>query len=179
MATEANKKKNLIIGACAGVAAIIAIVLVVVFVVNRKPALNDDYFKSDGSKYVINMITGSEDSDDYTPLKTHIVYEYSGDSITGLKSYYEYKTEDLAKLSYEAYKAVGESDDSSFKSVEQDGKFVIITAKEDDYKSLTTEQIKQQVELYEKYSNGNYEEEETEDTTEEPTEESTEETVEE
>ncbi|MBR5647851.1 hypothetical protein IKW73_02870 [Candidatus Saccharibacteria bacterium] len=147
MATEANKK-NLIAGICAGVAAII-IVIVAVCVLNKGPVLNDDFFKSDGSKYVLTMETGNVDSsDEYTPLKTHIVYNYSGDSITGLKSYYEYSTTEAANTAYEAYKALTEEEASSFAEVKVDGKYLIITANKEDYENLSAAEVKEQIEFY-------------------------------
>lgn len=156
MAEEGKSKKPLILGIAAGVVVIaIAIVLVVVFVINKK-GLGDDYFVSDGSKYVLNMdtsdiIDGEAGNSDYTPVKTHVVYEYSGDTITNLKSYYEYKDEETAKLAYEAYQEYDA--ESAFEKVERDGKYLIITSKKEEYENLKASEVKSEIDLYESLKN--------------------------
>ena len=61
MAKEAKDTKKLIIGIVGAVAAIAIIVVVAIVILkNKKPTLNDDYFKSDGSKLVTHWPDGSQ-----------------------------------------------------------------------------------------------------------------------
>lgn len=167
MATEAKNNKNLIIGICGAVVAIAIIVVVAVFVLkNKKPTLNDDYFKSDGSKLVISM--DADASQENAAVKQHQVYTYSGETITGLKSYLEFETADAAKAAYDSYKNTGE--DGSISKVELDGKYIVMTIAEEQYKELTTTAVKGYIELFESIKNAALEETsgDTETTVEDP-----------
>lgn len=161
MAKEAKSNKNLIIGICSAVV-VIAIIAVVAFVIikNQKPALNDQYFVSDDSKLVISMDVDDESSDSASPIKQHQVYTYSGDTITGLKNYVEFATEADAKAAYDTYK---NSDETSewFADIELNGKYIIMTSAEEQYKDLTTSAVKQYIELFESLKNLNVDTEET------------------
>ena len=80
MAISKENNKNLIIGICTsvGVIAIIAIIVVVLTMQgSSNPLINDNYFVTDDSKYVITL---NEDQTDESvnAIKTHIVYNYSG-----------------------------------------------------------------------------------------------------
>ena len=82
MPKGSKNKKNLIYGIIGGIAAVAVIaVIIVVIVLNSKPALNDDFFKSDGSKYVLTVDfregqDESEGTDELAPIKSHAVYRY-------------------------------------------------------------------------------------------------------
>ncbi len=153
MAKEAKDNKKLIICICSAVVAIIAIVVIAIVIIkNTKPALNDDYFKSDDTKLVITIDGG--DTGEYSAVKQHQVYNFSGEKITGLKSYAEFENADEAKLAYDNYKTTKEGD---FKAIELDGKYVIFTVDEAQYKDLTTSAIKQYIELFESLKNANFE----------------------
>ena len=84
---------------------------------------------SDNTKMVFNFY------DQY-----NIVYYYSGEEITGLELYYDYKTEDMAKLSKATLE---QSQDPEVKSIVQKGQYVIITYNEEAYKDMTVEEVKQ------------------------------------
>ena len=156
MAKEAKDNKKLIICICSAVVAIIAIVVVAIVIIkNTKPVLNDDYFKSDDTKLVITIDGG--DTGEYSAVKQHQVYTYSGDKITGLKGYAEFVSADEAKLAYDNYKATNDGD---FNSIELDGKYIIFTIGEEQYKDLTTSAVKQYIELFESLKNINLEDEE-------------------
>lgn len=144
MAKSQKNNKNLIIGICSAVAAVIIIAVVAIFATRGgKPTLNDDYFVSDNNKLVITM--DSEQSDDeINAEKTHIVYNYSGNDITAVKYYYEFTDATAAKAGYDAVK---DSIGSLYKSVELDGKYVVLTSNESDFEGMTAEDVKQQIEF--------------------------------
>lgn len=175
MAENAKNKKGLIIGICAAVVVVVAIVVGIVFAVrNGAGGLNDAYFQSDGTKYVLTLESDemSFDDEEYTPLKTHLVYTYSGDEITGLMGYYEYENDDAAKAAYN-YLLESQSDD--YKSISLDGKYVVIEADESEYEDLTAEDVKQQIEFMEMMRNMNTDSSESTETDEVVEEETTEE----
>ena len=156
-----KNNKNLILCICGAVAAVIVIVVVIILsateVINH-PTLNDAYFVSDGSKLVLNMENDkTEEDEEYTPLKTHIVYFYSGENITGVKNYYEYADEATAKSAYETMKTLDEFKDADLSI---DGKFVIYKSPEKDYTGLTTSETREQIEFLEVLQNLNIDEEE-------------------
>ena len=157
MAEKAKKdNKNLIIGICAAVAIVVVVVVAIVLVTKGGSSkLDDSYFVSDGTKYVLTVDVENTD-EEYTPVKSHMVYYYSGDDITGVKVYYEYANADDAKAAYDALKEVGGFE--SFKSVELDGKYLIMTSKESEYAELKASDIKQQIEFMEMLQNMNLEE---------------------
>lgn len=142
--------KNLIIGICAAIA-VVAVIIITIVLVNNGSGLNDSYFVSDDTKYVLTIeADDSDDSDEYTPLKTHLVYTYDGDTITSMKSYYEYADANTAKAAYDAMKEAGGEE---VEGMELNGKYIIMTAEEDVYKDLTTSDVKQQIEFMEMLKN--------------------------
>lgn len=164
--------KNLIIGICAAVVVVVVIIVAIV-VVNANKGLNDAYFVSDNSKYVLTLDMGEvdESDDSYTPLKIHYVYTYSGDEITGLKYYYEYADTNTAKAASDYIN--GQQTDEQLTDIHADGKYVVATASEDLYKEYSASDIKSQIEFYESIKNmdlgGDSDDatvEETEETTE-------------
>lgn len=151
MAEQKRKKNNKgpIIGACVAVVAVIIVIIAVVAINNNR--LGDSYFVSDGTKYVLSYeidqnAVGNSDEAQYTPLKVHQVYTYSGDDITGLKNYYEYKDADSAKKAMDYLNSVSEGK----VTISMEGKYVIITATADQYEGLKASDVKQQVEALEK-----------------------------
>ena len=164
MANKKKNNKNVIIGGCIAAVVIAAIILAVVFAAGNG-TINDSYFVSDGSKYVINNEYGDAESDSSAPIKNHIVYYYSGDKITGAKAFYEYVDETAAKNAYETIKA---NAGDSYKSVSLSGIYVILEANESEYEGLSASDVKQQVELLEQtQSEASIEETSTEETIEE------------
>ena len=157
MANKATKdNKNMMIGICAVVlVAIVAVVIAVVLANSNK--LNDSYFVSDGSKYVLTVeseMTGDEEQDAYTPVKTHIVYTYSGDEITGMKTYGEFADADAAKKAFDAIKESGED----MTNYAIDGKYIIVTGTAESYEGMTASDVKAQIEFYESLKNMNLDE---------------------
>ena len=147
MAEKAKKNnKNLIIGICTGVLIIAVVIVAVIFA--TKSSLNDSYFVSDGSKYVLTVdrdMLETEDKEN-SPIKTHIVYYYSGDTITGVTTYMEFDNDATAKAALDLYK---NADQTGVKSLKTDGKYLVVEMTEDQYKDLTVSDVKQQVEFME------------------------------
>lgn len=149
---QRENKKGPIIGICAAVVVVIVVIIAVVAINNNR--LGDSYFVSDGTKYVLsyeidqNSVGNSEEAQ-YTPLKVHQVYTYSGDSITGLKNYYEYKDADSAKKAMDYLNSVSEGK----VAISMDDKYVIITATAEQYEGIKASDVKQQVEALEKLKN--------------------------
>lgn len=160
--TKKTKKdnKNLIIGICAAVVVLVVVVVAVVLATGGSQ-LNDDYFKSDDTKYVLNYDTGSLDLDvedeyaEFMPLKTHIVYTYDGDTITSMKTYAEYADAAAAKTALDKMKEAGEADDGAI----LDGKYIVVTADESEYKDTKASDVKRQIEVFEMLQNMNSESE--------------------
>ena len=168
-AKTTKKDDNKIIAICiVGVLAVIAIIAIIGFAIAGNSKYNDKFFTSDDTKYVLNLeksdlAAGDEQTDQYVPVKAHLVYDYSGDNITGLKIYYEYPDAAAAKkakdyivendpgLTTEGENA--EKKESSYKEVITDGKFVIITAREAEYEGIKAADVKQQIDFYEAMKN--------------------------
>ena len=161
MAKQSKDNKNLILGICAAVAVVVVVVVLAVVLINKGNSINDDYFKSDDTKYVLTMETGATgDEETPEPVKAHEVYTYEGDKITSLKTYYEYADADAAKTAFD--KAGDEYDKESYESIELNGKYIVLTAKADQYENLKAADIKANIELMEQLKNlgdGNDEEE--------------------
>ena len=156
MAKKAKKdNKNLIIGICCGIAALVVVVVIaIVLVVSNNNTLSDDYFQSDDTKYVLtvdaDVLDIESDDETPTPVKTHLVYTYSGDEITGLKTYAEYANADDAKAAFDAMQAAGSEED-----IELNGKYIIATNDAEAYEGLTASDIEQQIQFMEALKNMN------------------------
>ena len=144
---KSNASKFAIFGI--SIAAVIAIIIGIVVAIKANPTINDDYFVSDGSKYVINMSMDDESSDEGI-VGMHIVYYYSGDTVTGAKSFYEFKDEATAKAAYDELKNASDEDTGSYSL---NGKYVVLAADDDTIKNLTVDEVKSQVEFYENLKN--------------------------
>ena len=149
--SKAKDNKNLIIGICTAVVVVLAIIITVVIVANNS-GLNDSYFVSDDSKYVITLDTDEEEleGDETAALKTHLVYTYEGDKITSMKTYLEYADANAAKAAFDIIK---ESGGDEAKNAELNGKYIIVPADEEDYKDLTASDVKEQIEFMESLKN--------------------------
>lgn len=154
MAKNEKNNKNLIVGICSALAVLAVVIVVVVLVINNGNRLDDSYFKSDDAKYVLTIdsdMLEAEEGEEYVPVKIHYVYTYSGDKITGLKSYYEYADANTAKAAFEQLKS---RDDSAV--MEVNGKYVVMTAPESEYENDTATDVKQRIELIDMINSGNY-----------------------
>ena len=156
-----NNKKVLFIGIGAIIVVIIAIIILVTSM--QKTGLNDSFFISDGTKYVI-PIEGDEISiteGTIRPAKKYVVYYYQGDTITDAKEYYLYNSTADAKKMYQQLK---ENAPANYQAIAIDGKYVILTASSSAYEGKTATEIKQYIEFLndmqspDDYSSTEYEE---------------------
>ena len=171
----AKKKdnKSLIMAICGVVAAIVLVVVIAVVVMTKK-GIDESFFVSDDTKYVLSLDVNNAmmdiDTDEYVPEKAYLIYFYSGDEVTGLKMYYKYADNATAKKAAETLNGQ-KSESDEIEKVEADGDYVIITAGKTTYEGMTAEDAKQQVEFMEMLQNMNFDDSESEDdeTTEEVT----------
>ena len=156
MAEKAKKNnKNLIIGICVTVLAIVVVVVAVIFATKGTTQLNDAYFVSTDTKYVLteegdgSTFEGTE----YVPVRTYLVNEHSGETITSITNYTEFKDEATAKA---ALKSLQEQlkganlSENGIKSISTNDKYLVMVFTEDQYKGFTFSEAK---ELYQE-SNG-------------------------
>lgn len=139
---------NQILMACGAVAIVVVVIVAIILATigNREP--DAAFFNSDETKYVINIDNYNDDgAAEYSPIKTHMVYYYSGDDVTDVKVYYEFEDQDKAKKAFEASKKAGEYNNTE--KTEVIGKFVVITNKPSTFTNLKASYIKQQIEIME------------------------------
>jgi len=153
--THKNSKRNLIIGICAILAtlAIIAIIVIVI-IKNQQQPIDDSFFVSDGSKYVLNLNVDEysitfPDIANAAPKTIHTVYFYSGDKITGVTYYYEYNDEEAAKQAAETIRKLNDKTDQKSQDFTINGKYLVIKAPASVYESLTTNDVQQLIKYYE------------------------------
>lgn len=160
--TKPNNKtnKNLIIGICAAVV-VITVIAVAVFFATRSTKIDDSYFVSDGTKYVVPMDGNDFVTDEVKniPTKAYAVYTYSGDTITGAFTYAEFANESTAKTALEEYK---NTDQDGVKNISTNGKYVVIEMDESSYEGMTASELK----TYIDFMNGTLELDGYEDTEE-------------
>ena len=179
MTEESKTNKNPVIVACALVVAVILIVVIAIVMLSNKK-LDDSFFVSDGTKYVLTMEADDLlglDTDQYVPEKTHLVYFYSGEKVTDAKVYYAYENEKFAKEAADYIKK--QNEDESIREITINGKYVVISPDKSVYEGMTTEDAKQQVELMELLQNIDQQTGDEDEVMEEEAEEETEEEVEE
>ena len=143
MAEKAKKNnKNLIIGACVAVVAIVVIVVAVIFATSS-PKLDDAFFKSSDTKYVMAMDSSAFETEDgeIKPAKAYVVYNYSGDKIGSAFTYIEFADASTAKKALDLIKSQEDIKEGA-KSVNTNDKYVVIEMKEETYKDLTVEMLK-------------------------------------
>lgn len=165
-----NVRKNntrMIVGICCVIVAIIVIIIAAV-AISSNSGLNDSYFKSDDSKYVLTidqdelMISEDEEAN-YASKKVHIVYEYKDDAITGMKIYYEYADNETAMKALDDIKE--NQDIESYKELVVDGKYVVATVNESEYEGATVSDVKSQIEAHEALKTMNFDDMMTDETT--------------
>ncbi len=139
---------------CLGLVVIAVIIVAVVLLKPQK--IDDNFFVSDENKDVITLEVSEADSATTNLIRTHIVYTYADDKITSLKTYYEYENGDLANQAFENTKTINQNAES----VDLNDKFIVVTAKSDQYESLTPSDIKQQAEAIRQFQAAQKEKEE-------------------
>ena len=152
MTEEVREKKKLnknLLVAIIGVAAAAITVLVLVLVLGRgNGELNENWFKSDGSKLVLTIESDPAmvAENEQTPINSHLVYTYSGETVTGLKVYYQYENPVKAQAAYEI---LHDSNNGQYKDVLIDGRYVILVAVDSEYEHLKASDVKQQIDFME------------------------------
>ncbi len=119
----------------------------VLYFINRRPA-DEDFFVSDDTKTTISLPVSSSDSTgDSSHVQTRFVYEYDGDNVVGLKTYFEYTDEEAARVALEARKSLPE-----FKNAVLEGKYIVVTADADQFKGLTASDVRQQADAINQFN---------------------------
>ena len=171
---SAKNNQNILFIVC-GAVAILAVALIVWGVVsfmNKGTISEDTTFATNDNQTTITI--EPTDSESSSVSHTRTVYEYDGDNVVGMKTYFEYADNEAAKTAYELIK-----DQPEFKGAEVVDKYIVVTADPDSFKGLTADDIRQQAEAIERFQNSRKKtEEKTEDEhhdEEQPAEESAEE----
>lgn len=138
--TKNNPNKNIIIGICAAVV-VVAAIAVAIFFATRSPKIDDSYFVSDGTKYVVPMDSEFFNTDEVKniPTKAYSVYTYSGDKITGEFIYAEFTDESTAKAALEEYKSINQD---GVRGISINGKYVVIEMDSSSYEDMTASELK-------------------------------------
>ena len=153
MPDQSGKKSKKIVIIVAAVAVVIAAVVALVMILKPKK-LDKDYFVSDDTKLVYNV--GQEISGGlYGATEIYMVYEYSGDQITKLVTYYGYETEELAKTAAENYADIF-TPGEDITEVKVEGRYICLTASPYLYKGTTLESIRTIIDFQTKGDSGVY-----------------------
>ncbi len=124
--------------------AVIVVLLIVVTVVLVKMGnrgYSDEYFVTDNTKIVLSSGYDSAYEDTaYRPPIMHRVYYYSGEKITGIKIFFEYMNEGIAKKAYE-HITLDKKEWAEDKTLS--GKYIIFNMKKELYETMTTERARQ------------------------------------
>ena len=135
-----------IIYAICGVVAILSIALIawsIISSMNKKVSEETTFATNDTQ----TTITIEPTDDSHSGIShTRTVYEYDGDNVVGMKTYFEYADNEAAKIAYEAIK-----DQPEFKGAEVIDKYIVVTADPSQFKGLTAEDIRQQSENLKQY----------------------------
>ena len=104
MNNNANRKHIIIGGILIGMLILAAVIVLIVL---NNHGLGNSFFVSDGTKYVLNVAADeiSLQDESLRPVQAYNVYYYSGDDVTGVEIYYEYRTPAQATSAYEVYKS--------------------------------------------------------------------------
>ena len=162
---EKSGKKNrfLVYGVCIGASVLsIAVVVWAVITFMNKPPIDEDFFVSDATKTTVSLTPTGSDPDS-TLRQTHVVYEYDGDLVVGMKTYFEYPDAESAAAAYETAQNQPE-----FKNSELSGNYIIVTADPKQFEGLTASDIRQQAAAIEAYQAQKRAEEEAAKAAEEP-----------
>ena len=150
-----NKRKRMINFKTLFSVAIVALLIVVVTVLvimNNNPVYNENYFKSDNTKLVLRLDNDYPEDDEKSPIRTYMVYYYSGDTINNVKQFYQFKSDEVAKNVIEETKKL---EMNWVKEISLSGSYIIFELTEDQYEGVTTTQIRESIESIEVLDNDN------------------------
>lgn len=163
--SSGSKNKKIIIGVLATVVVITAVVAAIMIL--KPKTLDEKFFVSDDTKLVYNV--GKEISGGlYDATEIYMVYDYSGDQITKLTTYYGYETEELAKSAADKYSDIF-TPNEDIEKVEVNGRYICLTAKPYVYEGTTVDSVKTIIDFQTKgdegvdYNNGYIEDNDIED----------------
>lgn len=151
MTEEVREKKKLnknLLIAILGIVVAVIVVVVLVLIRNNSAELSESWFKSDGAKLVLTIESDPSmvAENEQTPINSHLVYTYSGETVTGLKVYYQYENPVKAQSAYEI---LHNSNNGQYKDVLIDGRYVILVAVDSEYEHLKASDVKQQIDFME------------------------------
>ena len=151
MPDNGKKSKKLIIIAIAAIVAIAAAVVAIIMILKPK-TLDKDFFVSDDTKLVYNV--SSEISGElYESSEVYMVYNYSGDTITKLTTYYGYKYEATAKAVLEKYSTIF-TPNEDIEEVKLEGRYISLVAKPYLYEGATVDSIRSIIDFQDKGDDG-------------------------
>ena len=144
--TATKAKHDNIVYICCAVFAICAVALITWGIVSmmNKGISEDTTFASNDTQTTITI--EPTESDHSSISHTRTVYEYDGDNVVGMKTYFEYADNEAAKTAYEQIK-----DQPEFKGAEVIDKYIVVTADPNSFKGLTADDIRQQAEAIKQF----------------------------
>lgn len=140
---RAKVDKQKIFWVCAAIVALVCVIVAIVNI-NQVEPIDDDYFTDSDTKIVATMDadTAGYDDTDWEPPITRIVYYVDGEGkIENMRIFYEYEDEETAR---EAIKNVDGSRFAVGKKL--NGRYIIFQAKDSQYKGLTADELKRNLE---------------------------------
>ncbi len=132
-----NKKQIIYLVCGIIMAGSIAAITFVVLLVNHQTIDEETTFASNDVQTTISISTNDD---------TRVVYTYTGEDVTGMKTYFKYGSNEEAKVALDKRKSLPE-----FANAEVIDNYIVVTANPDDLKGLTSTDIRQQAETLEQY----------------------------
>ena len=155
---KTEKKNNKLVAGIIAALVIVAGVIVAIFLIGRGKVIDDNFFKSDDTKYVLSQNYGLNGA-----IKTHtVIYYDKEDNITKWENYLEYNDAESAKAAYENVKDVNEEKSGVKYSI--NGKYIISEYPKETYENTAASTYKQ---WFDSLTNNQEDEEEVEEETEE------------
>lgn len=146
--TRKRNKKPFYI-ACGAIAVVIIISITLTLILKSSPKLDDSFFVTDSTKYVLTFnaseIALDLNLDEYNPEKAYQIYFHSKDKITELNVYYKYEDEEIAKKAANYFNT---EKGQIIESIKANGKYVVIKMAKSFYQDMTADYAKQQYEFY-------------------------------
>ncbi|MBQ6355304.1 hypothetical protein IJJ18_02715 [Candidatus Saccharibacteria bacterium] len=108
---------------------------------SNEETLSDDFFETTDDKIVISTASNNA-ADSSVALKVHQVYTVDGDTITGLKVYSEFDSEESAKAADAKPEVEEGMQTGKYVDHKVEGKYLIVTMPESMYQSVTATDIR-------------------------------------
>lgn len=140
-----NKQTTTMI-ACVALAICLTILVTwgVISMLNRGEIKEETTFATNDNQTTITIEPSGDDNNSTSHTRT--VYEYDGNNVVGMKTYFEYADNEAAKRAYELVK-----DQPEFKGAEVVDKYIVVTADPNSFKGLTADDVRQQAEAIERF----------------------------